>query len=591
MAQRSSVRWWAGAALLVGGMAFVARSLDTAALAATWSAARVRPAGMGLALVAYAAAFGLRALLWVRVLPRLGLGHALAALHVSLAGNHVLPLRLGEALRVTSVARRTSIGLAEAAASTVTLRAADVLAVVTLAALLGPRLVADLAGGWAWLVPPAVVAVGAVGVAWLRRLARRRRAQVRLPGAAVLAGAAAAWVLESGVVWQSARWAGLDVTALDAVLVTAVTIAAQVVAVAPGGLGTYEAAATAAFVALGAAPGPALAAALTAHAVKTGYALLTGAVAVAVPAPSLLGRVRLVRRAEPSQPAAGSAEDAPGAASAEDASGGAASAGDASGAASAGDASGGAASGDDAPGGVAPVVLFLPAHDEQDSVGDVVRRVPATVAGRPVRCVVIDDGSADRTAEVAGAAGAEVVRVAPNRGLGAAVRRGLAEGLARGAAAVAFCDADGEYAPEELERLVAPVLEGRADYVVGSRFSGEIRRMLPHRRLGNRALTVALRFVARLPISDGQSGYRALSPAAAADAEVIHDFNYAQVLTLDLLAKGFRYAEVPISYGFRETGRSFVRLHRYLRAVVPAVHRELNTPAAAAEGGVQSSTT
>jgi hypothetical protein len=82
--------------------------------------------------------------------------------------------------------------------------------------------------------------------------------------------------------------------------------------------------------------------------------------------------------------------------------------------------------------------------------------------------------------------------------------------------------------------------------------------------------------VARRPISDGQSGYRAFSPEAAAAAEVIHDFNYAQVLTLDLLAKGMRYEEVPISYSFRTTGESFIKLGRYLRAVVPAVYREVN---------------
>ena len=79
-------------------------------------------------------------------------------------------------------------------------------------------------------------------------------------------------------------------------------------------------------------------------------------------------------------------------------------------------------------------------------------------------------------------------------------------------------------------------------------------------RAGNRALTAGLSFVARRPITDGQSGYRAFSPAAAAAAEVIHDYNYAQVLTLDLLAKGFRYVEVPISYHFRTSGRSFVTL-------------------------------
>jgi glycosyltransferase involved in cell wall biosynthesis len=163
-----------------------------------------------------------------------------------------------------------------------------------------------------------------------------------------------------------------------------------------------------------------------------------------------------------------------------------------------------------------------------------------------------------------------------NRGLGAAVRVGLDTAVASGAAAVAFCDADGEYAPEELDRLVGPILDGRSDYVVGSRFAGDIRRMLPHRRFGNRVLTLATAFVARERLTDAQSGYRAFSRRAAKDAEVIHDYNYAQVITLDLLQKGYRYLEVPITYSFREAGRSFVKLGTYLRRVVPAVRRELH---------------
>ncbi|QXC63383.1 glycosyltransferase family 2 protein [Aquihabitans sp. G128] len=226
----------------------------------------------------------------------------------------------------------------------------------------------------------------------------------------------------------------------------------------------------------------------------------------------------------------------------------------------------------------APVLLFLPAHDEAEAVGDVVARVPAEVCGHPVRCLVIDDGSSDGTGSVAAAAGAEVLRFDQNRGLGAGVRAGLAAGHAMGAAAVAFCDADGEYAPEELERLVAPILSGEADYVVGSRFAeGRPRHMRLHRMVGNRTLTLWVRRLTRLPVTDGQSGYRAFSPAATAAAEVIHDFNYAQVLTLDLVAKGFRYAEVPISYRFRSTGTSFVKLGPYLRKVVPAVRRELRS--------------
>jgi glycosyltransferase involved in cell wall biosynthesis len=231
------------------------------------------------------------------------------------------------------------------------------------------------------------------------------------------------------------------------------------------------------------------------------------------------------------------------------------------------------------PAGDGPIVLFLPAHDEGPRVAGVVSRAPATVRGRRVEVVVVDDGSTDDTVAEALAGGADVVCHGVNRGLGAAVRTGLADAAARGAAAVAFCDADGEYDAAELERLVGPVLDGTADYVIGSRFAGRIDRMLPHRRLGNRVLSAWIRWVTRRPITDGQSGYRAFSAAAAREAEIAHDYNYAQVLTVDLTLKGFGYAEVPITYRFRSSGRSFVRLGPYVRRVVPAVRRQLASDA------------
>lgn len=539
-ARPKSVLTAVGAGALVVSVAYLLWAVDLTAIGDTLAAAIRDPVGIAVALGAYALAFAVRAGLWCRTLPGLPFGQSLAAIHVSLAGNHLLPLRLGEPLRVVSAVRRARVPVASATASTVLLRAADVLAVVAIAAALGPGLADRLVGGAAAPLAAGAALLLVAAAWWLGRLVRRTGGSARGWLVLTVPGAAVAWLLESVLVWSCAGWAGIDVSPADAALVTAVTIAAQTVAIAPGGIGTYEAAATAALVGVGAGPGPALAAAVTAHAIKTAYALVAGGVGVFAPAPGLLGRLRL-----PSPP--GRPPRAP---TAPD----------------------------------APVVLVLPARDEAATVADVVRRAPAAVGPHPVRVVVVDDGSRDGTAALAAAAGARVVSHPSSLGLGAAVRRGLAEGVGDGAVAVAFCDADGEYAPEELPAMVAPILAGDADYVVGSRFRGDIRHMRPHRRVGNLVLTRLLRLVARTPISDGQSGYRALSHAAARDAEIVHDFNYAQVLTLDLLGKGFRYAEVPIGYAFREHGRSFVRLGRYLRRVIPAVHRELNAPAAPASG-------
>ena len=521
-----------GVLALAVAVVYLTRVVDPAELRAALAAVGRSPGALLGALVLYAGAFALRSWAWGRVLPTLPYGQSWAALHVSLLGNHVLPFRLGEALRVTSVLRRTGLPAAPVAASAVALRAADLLAVLALAAVGAPA-VAGAFGPWGWVLAGVLVAAGAAAVLWLTEL-RRAGAAVRLPGATVAAAATAAWLLEAAVMWAAAGAAGIGLDYPQAVAVTAVTIAAQTVAVTPGGIGGYEAAATAALVGLGFGAGPALAAALVAHATKTAYALVVGAVALLAPTPGYFGRLRLARTLPPRPAPLPVAPDA-------------------------------------------PVVAVLPVHDEEETVGDVVRRLPATVAGRPVRVIVVDDGSTDASAARAAEAGATVVAQPHNLGLGAAVRRALAEATALRPACVVYLDADGEYAPEELAVLAAPVLSGAADYVVGSRFAGGPRRMKAHRSLGNRTLTAWVRWTTRRrDLTDGQSGYRAFSPGAAAAAEIVHDYNYAQVLTLDLLAKGYTYAEVPITYAFRTTGTSFVKLGTYLRRVVPAVHRELN---------------
>ncbi len=538
---RARTRTAVAAVLLALAVAYLVHVVDVAVLRGAASGVMASPVPVLAALLAYAGAFALRTAAWCRLLPGLGGGQSWAALHVSLLGNHVLPLRLGEVLRVTSVLRRTDLPLRSVLGSTVALRAADLLAVIVLAVVAAPAVLDGpdgvLGRGWALGLAGALLVVAVVAVRWARRGAGDElgvRQRVRLPGPAVASAVVAAWLLESTIVLAVAGAAGVPLSYAEAVAVTAVTIVAQAFALTPGGFGSYEAAGTAGLVAVGVPAADALAVVLLTHTLKTAYALVVGTVALVTPAPGHFGRWRLPRRL-PSRPAPVADDPA------------------------------------------APVVVFMPARDEEATVGEVVRRLPRRVGGRAVRVLVVDDGSADATAQRAVEAGARVIGVHPGRGLGAAVRTGLAEALAYRPACVVYVDADLEYDPGDLPALAAPVLAGVADYVVGSRFDGTIEVMRPHRRLGNRVLTCWVRWMTRRrDLTDGQSGYRAFAPAAAAAAEVVHDYNYAQVLTLDLLAKGFAYAEVPIGYSFRTRGASFVRLGRYLRAVVPAVHAELN---------------
>lgn len=209
----------------------------------------------------------------------------MAGVHVSLLGNHVLPFRLGEPLRVASVVRRAGIPLQTAAASTAMLRVGDVLGLAFLGVVLGPAVMLRLVGGWGLAALAAVGCIVAAGLWWFKRSGRTL--PVQRPDLTVALGSTAAWVLESVFVWQAAAWVGAPLSLSDAVVVTAVMIGSQVLAVAPGGFGTFEAAGTAALVALGTDPGTALAAVLTAHGLTAAYGILTGALATVVPAPAL----------------------------------------------------------------------------------------------------------------------------------------------------------------------------------------------------------------------------------------------------------------------------------------------------------------
>ncbi|MCA0171654.1 glycosyltransferase family 2 protein [Bacillus sp. RAR_GA_16] len=226
------------------------------------------------------------------------------------------------------------------------------------------------------------------------------------------------------------------------------------------------------------------------------------------------------------------------------------------------------------------VIVFLPAHNEEDSIGEVIDQIPRDIHPTVrVSVLVIDDGSSDRTVEVSKSAGADYIySFDKNQGLGAAVRKGISYSVELGADIGVMLDADNEYPAWQLPDVLQPVFNGEADYVMGSRFKGTIDGMRLHRRLGNYCFTFLQSLLLQKWIYDGQSGMRVFSRQAMEHSEIIHDYNYAQVLTLNLVRKGFRVKEVPITYQVRSTGESYIKFKAYLTSVLPAIFKEMNRP-------------
>jgi len=226
------------------------------------------------------------------------------------------------------------------------------------------------------------------------------------------------------------------------------------------------------------------------------------------------------------------------------------------------------------------VIVFLPAYNEEDSITEVIRKIPRNFNSQVcVEVLVVNDGSTDRTEELSWAAGANYVHTFDkNRGLGAAVRKGLDLCVLYGADIGVMIDADNEYPAEQIPELIEPILLGTSDYVMGSRFLGSIDGMKWNRRIGNYCFTLLQAILLRKWIYDGQSGMRAFSRQAMEEAEIIHDYNYAQVVTLNLIRKGFRMKEIPIQYQVRKTGESFIKFRSYMTSVLPAILKEMRRP-------------
>jgi len=195
------------------------------------------------------------------------------------------------------------------------------------------------------------------------------------------------------------------------------------------------------------------------------------------------------------------------------------------------------------------IVALIPAYNEERFIGSVVLKARHFVD----QVVVVDDGSHDLTADLAGEAGAEVIRHMQNQGKAGALNTGLAYLRTLNVAAVVLLDGDGQHDPAAIPALVAPILSGQAEFVIGSRFIGLDSNTPRWRIFGQQALTTATNFASGVPVTDSQTGFRALSPRAVAEMTFrTTGFSVESEMQFLIKRHALTIHEVPIQVNYDE---------------------------------------
>ncbi len=200
--------------------------------------------------------------------------------------------------------------------------------------------------------------------------------------------------------------------------------------------------------------------------------------------------------------------------------------------------------------------IIIPVFNEESTLNEILDRVLSvdlSGLGFKKELIVVDDASSDRSWEILKERESDFVSLARheiNRGKGAAIRTAL-ENVSGDY--VLIQDADLEYDPDEYERLLLPVIKGKAEVVYGSRFTGERRNMFLHHWVGNRLLTFMTNLLFNSTLSDMETCYKLFSRNSLENLRIRSNrFNFEPEITAKILKKGIRIYEIPISYTGRE---------------------------------------
>lgn len=202
------------------------------------------------------------------------------------------------------------------------------------------------------------------------------------------------------------------------------------------------------------------------------------------------------------------------------------------------------------------ILIVIPAYNEEHNLKMLLPQIPKSIKNYAVTILVVNDGSTDRTSEVARELGALVADSPVNRGQGAAYRVGLTLAETLAPKVMVNMDADGQHSPSELEVMIDPILADAADMVIGSRVLGNSSQQSIVRMSGVRFFSWLITTILGVRITDCSSGYRATSHTAMRSIRLVQDQYFSSEIIIQAFRKGLRLVERPIHINARIHGES-----------------------------------
>ena len=210
----------------------------------------------------------------------------------------------------------------------------------------------------------------------------------------------------------------------------------------------------------------------------------------------------------------------------------------------------------DVDGKIKPIMIVMPAYNEMENLINLLPKIPSRIKETDVGVLVVDDGSEDGTKKVVTQHGHLVVSNLINRGGGAALRLGYDILKKAGSHICITMDADGQHLPEEIEKLVSPILNDQYDFVIGSRILGDREKDSLFRILGVYFFGTLISLLLGKKITDPSSNFRAFKMDAMASIHLYEDQYHTSELIIEAVKKGMRIGEVPITILKRKHGKS-----------------------------------